>query len=239
MGTVLGPRPPWDESKEPILRAPRAVIVCLALLIIVHVGTLFLSDAQFESFIATFALFPDQVAQFGWGDVGFNLKTLLTFAPFITYAFLHADFLHLIFNSVWFLIFATAVARRIGTGRFLRLSFITAVVAALTHLAFHWGSPSPVVGASGIVSGLMGASFRFILIDPATTPVWPPARLPLFSRPVMTWSAVWILLNIVLGVTGFTPEGFGRVIAWEAHIGGFLAGLLFFPLFDRQRSWIS
>jgi membrane associated rhomboid family serine protease len=97
----------------------------------------------------------------------------------------------------------------------------------------------PVVGASGAVSGLMGAAFRFIFIDPRTTPVWPPARLSLTSRPVLLASAVWIVLNIVLGVTGFTPDGFGRAIAWEAHIGGFLTGLLLFPLFDRQRSWIS
>jgi membrane associated rhomboid family serine protease len=159
--------------------------------------------------------------------------------PLVSYAFLHGDFVHLIFNSLWFLVFATAVARRVGTGRFLVLSLITTLGAAFVHLIFHWGSPVPVVGASGAVSGLMGAAFRFIFIDPRTTPVWPPARLRLTSRPVLLASAVWIVLNIVLGVTGFTPEGFGRAIAWEAHIGGFLTGLLLFPLFDRQRSWIS
>jgi membrane associated rhomboid family serine protease len=63
--------------------------------------------------------------------------------------------------------------------------------------------------------------------------------LPLFSRPVLLTSAVWVVLNVVLGVTGFTPEGFGAAVAWEAHLGGFFTGLLIFPLFDRRRSWIS
>lgn len=239
MGTVLGPRPPWDESREPILRAPRVVIVFLVVFFVVHVGSLFLTQEQYEHLVATFALVPERVASERWGDFGFNLAGLMAIVPIVSYAFLHGDFVHLIFNSLWFLIFATAVARRVGTARFCWLSLVATIAAAITHLAFHWGSPVPVVGASGAVAGLMGAAFRFILIDPRATPVWPPARLPLLSRPVLTWSAVWIVLNVVLGVTGFTPEGFGRAIAWEAHIGGFLAGLLLFPLFDRQRSWIS
>ena len=131
------------------------------------------------------------------------------------------------------------MARRVGAWRFLGLSLLATLGGAIVHLIFHWGSPVAVVGASGAVSGLMGAAFRFILIDPQSTPVWPPARLPLFSRPVLMWTAVWVVLNVVLGVTGFAPEGFGRAVAWEAHLGGYFVGLLSFPLFDRRRSWIS
>lgn len=234
MGTILGPRPPWDESREPLLRSPRVVNVIIALFVVVHVGSQFLSAEQYEYLIDNFSLVPEKVSNLDWNAAG-----VMALVPFVSYAFLHGDFVHLTFNSLWFLVFATAVVRRIGTSRFLVLSLLATVAAALTHLAFHWGSPVPVVGASGAVSGLMGAAFRFIFLDPATTPVWPPARLKLTSRPVLLGSAVWIVLNVVLGVSGFTPDGFGRVIAWEAHIGGFLTGLLLFPLFDRQRSWIS
>jgi membrane associated rhomboid family serine protease len=233
MGRAFGSGPPWNESREPVLRAPAIVTAFIGLFFAVHVATLFLSDEQYDYLIAHFALVPVQFA------VTFEAGGLAAMVPIVSYAFLHGDFVHLIFNSLWFLVFATAVARRAGRGRFLLLLLVTTVGAALTHLLFHWGSPVPVVGASGAVSGLMGAAFRFIFIDPHTTPVWPPARLSLLSRPVLLASAVWIVLNIVLGVTGFTPEGFGRAIAWEAHIGGFLTGLLLFPLFDRRRSWIS
>jgi membrane associated rhomboid family serine protease len=233
MGRAFGSRPPWDESKEPLFRSPRIVTVFIGVFFVVHLASQFLLQEQYDYLIANFALIPVQFA------VTVDAGGLAAMVPIVSYAFLHGDFVHLIFNSLWFLVFATAVARRAGTGRFLLLLLVTTVGAALTHLFFHWGSPVPVVGASGAVSGLMGAAFRFIFIDPQTTPMWPPARLSLVSRPVLLASAVWIVLNIVLGVTGFTPEGFGRAIAWEAHIGGFLTGLLLFPLFDRRRSWIS
>jgi membrane associated rhomboid family serine protease len=239
MGTILGPRPPLDESREPVLRSPRIVNVFIALFVVIHIASSLTTAEQYDFLINNFALVPEQFANVDWNVAGFNATGVMALLPFVTYAFLHGNFEHLLFNSLAFLIFATAVVRRIGTGRFLVLSLISAITAAVTHLLFHWGSPVPVVGASGVVSALMGAAFRFIFLDPDTTPVWPPARLKLTSRPVLLGSAVWIVMNIVLGVTGFTPEGFGRSIAWEAHVGGFLTGLLLFPLFDRQRNWIS
>lgn len=228
----LGDRPsPSEEAKEPILRAPRVVTIFIALFVVIHLGSLFLSNAQYDELIANFALIPERVADPNAGTLG----TLLSL---VSYGFLHGDFTHLIFNSLWFLIFATVVARRIGTARFLILSLAAAVGAAMTHLVFHWGSPVPVVGASGAISGLMGAAFRFIFINPREA-VWPPTLLPLFSRPVVLSSTLWVVLNVIFGITGYTPDGFGRAIAWEAHLGGFFTGLLFFPLFDRRRSWIS
>jgi membrane associated rhomboid family serine protease len=233
---MLGPKAPWDESNEPILRSPRVVVAFIIVFALVHLGSQFLSVPQYDYLIENYALIPSQVA--AWGQASFG-QTLHLGLQFVTYAFLHGDFTHLIFNSVWFLIFATAVARRVGTARFLTLMLLTTLGAAFTHLTFHWGEPQPVVGASGAVSGLMGAAFRFIFVNPHAQLTWPPARLPLFSQPVLMTSTVWVVLNVLLGVTGYTPDGFGAAIAWEAHLGGFFTGLLLFPLFDRQRSWIS
>jgi membrane associated rhomboid family serine protease len=236
MVSALGPRPPWNESREPILRSPPIVTGFIFVFVAVHLASLFFTEAQYDYLIENFALVPENLVSIR--SMGFDFAGLAALVPLVSYAFLHGDMVHLIFNVMWFLVFATAVARRSGTSRFLLLLLVTTLGAAIVHLIFHWGSPVPVVGASGAVSGLMGAAFRFIFIDPHTTPVWPPARLRLISRPVLLVSAVWIALNILLGVTGFTPEGFGRSIAWEAHIGGYLSGLLLFPLFDRRRSWI-
>jgi membrane associated rhomboid family serine protease len=224
-----------DEANEPILRAPGIVVGLIVVFFIVHVASQFLSETQYEYLIGNFALIPALVAA-GGGDT--LAGTLHVGSQFITYAFLHGDFTHLLFNSVWFLIFATAVARRIGPARFLLFSFLTAIGAGLTHVSLHWGEPMPVVGASGAISGLMGAAFRFIFVNPNEL-VWPPARLPLFSRPVLSISLLWVVLNVVVGVTGYSPQGFGQAIAWEAHLGGYFTGLLIFPLFDRRRSWIS
>ncbi len=239
MGTTLGGRTPSEEAHEPLLRVPPAVVLPILAFVAVHIGSQFLSDADFEFLIDTFALTPARFEYFGWYALGSGREALMAYVPFLSYGFLHSDFYHLTFNALGFLIFGTLVARRAGLMRFVALTLIVTVLAAATHIVTHWGSPVAALGASGAVSGLMGASFRFIFIHSSSSAVWPPERLPLFSRPVLLTSAVWILLNIVLGVTGFTPEGFGRMIAWEAHIGGFLSGLLLLPVFDRRRSWLS
>jgi membrane associated rhomboid family serine protease len=233
---MLGSRTPSDESNEPILRSPRVVKAFLVVFFVIHLATLFLTEQQYNEVLTNFALIPQQMTELGQG--GFA-ETLQRLAQLVTYAFLHGGFAHLVINSVGFLIFATAVARRIGTARFLVLTLLATLGAALTHLYFHWGEPVATIGASGAVSGVVGAAFRFIFVNPHAQMVWPPALLPLFSRPVLVASAVWVLVNIGLGTTGLTPDGFGGAIAWEAHLGGFFTALLIFPLFDRQRSWIS
>lgn len=80
---------------------------------------------------------------------------------FVTYAFLHGSWMHILSNAIWMLAFGAPVARRFGTARFLVLGGVSAVCAALVHLAFHWGEPVPMIGASGAVSGFMGAAIRF------------------------------------------------------------------------------
>lgn len=238
MGKVLGPTPPSEEAREPIFRAPRIVVSFIAIWVVIHLGCLFLSEESYSWVIEHFAFIPQRFIHFEWASASLGAG-LMALVPFVSYAFLHGDLMHLAFNSVWFLIFATAVARRAGPAGLVTLSFLAALAAVLTHLFTHWNSPEPVVGASGAVSGLMGAAFRFIFIDPDAKPEWPPPPLSLFSRPVLMASGVWIVLNVVLGVSGFAPGGFGRAIAWEAHIGGYLAGLLLFPFFDLQRRWTS
>jgi len=111
------------------------------------------------------------------------------------------------------------VARRYGAVTFLAFFLAAGVVAALFYLAFNWGSTVPVIGASGAVSGLMGAGLRMI--------PWrgekPSTRLaPLLSRPIVMFSAVWLVTNAVFGLLGFD----GQTIAWQAHMGGYFFGLV-------------
>ena len=115
MGSALGPRPPWDESKEPILRSPRVVTGFILAFVAVHVGTQFLTQAQYDELINNFALIPERFAALEWSGVA--SESLMGLVPLVSYAFLHGDFTHLLFNSIWFLIFATAVARRYATAR--------------------------------------------------------------------------------------------------------------------------
>lgn len=235
MGAYIDQRSPDDETREPLLRSPAIVNLFILLFAAIHV-VVSLSDEQMQGWVLdNFAMIPEHLA------VPFDqLAITLWLRPeftLVTYAFLHGDYVHLAFNVMWFLIFGTAVARRVGNARFVGLMFVTTIGAALTHLLIYWGSPLPVVGVSGAVSGLMGAAFRFILPNPYAGATWPPPPLPLFSRPVIMITVMWTLINVLLGVTGLTPDGFGAPIAWEAHLGGYLTGLVVFPLFDRRRRW--
>ncbi|MEM8786440.1 MAG: rhomboid family intramembrane serine protease, partial [Pseudomonadota bacterium] len=161
--------------------------------------------------------------------------------PFVTHTLLHADFMHVGFNCIWLLAFGTPVAKRIGAARFLALAVVAAAAGAGLHLAFRWGSEIPMVGASGAVSGLFGAAVRFILAVPIGqyamgSRIHLP-RLPLFDRRVVVVTAVYLVINyalaVFMGTGGIGPESAG--VAWDAHMGGYLAGLMLFPLFDPRR----
>jgi membrane associated rhomboid family serine protease len=160
---------------------------------------------------------------------------------FLTYAFLHGSWTHLIFNSLWLLIFGTVVARYLGAVRFLLLSGISAIAGALVTLALHWGENYLMIGASGAVSGLMGAAVP-IMYGRGRLMAWPTGD-PLIVRPLpfgelvrnrnaLIFTFVWLIITLVSGATGFTGTSFITQggIAWEAHIGGFLGGLASFYL---------
>jgi len=167
----------------------------------------------------------------------------------LTYAFLHADWTHYGLNAIWLVAFGAPVARRFGTARFLALFVVTAVAGVATHFVLHAYQPMPLIGASAAVSGAMGASLRFVFQPGAplgTTlalhPDDPRAyRLPALSlldtlgdRRVLTFILFWFLTNLIFGLAGQRLGLAEGGVAWEAHVGGFLCGLLLFSLFDPK-----
>ena len=143
------------------------------------------------------------------------------------------------------LAFGAPVARRMGAeyalqsfaalcaaGVFLTFYLLSGAVGALTFTLFHMNETTLLVGASGGVSGLLGAVVRFAfnrtsLFGPEASRV-----SPLNSPSVLAWSAFVIVTNIAIGIYGAALTG-GASIAWEAHIGGYLFGLLAYPVFER------
>ncbi len=221
------------------MRAPRVVFVSLFVLAAIHIARLFLAPASDDALILSFGFVPAHVQAMDWSHAGLNATTLWALAPFLTYALLHGNFLHLAVNGLAFLIFATVVARRIGTARFFALTLVATIAAVLAHLVSNWGDTTPVIGASGAIAGYMGAASRFMFIDPRNPAAGERQLLPLFSRPVVMFALVWTGINVVFGLTGFTPGDSEQLTAWQAHLGGFYAGLLLFPLFDRRRNWLG
>jgi len=232
-------------KREPLFNIPPVIVALLAVLALVHaVRAYVLTDQQDMEFLLTFAFIPsryDTSAVLGGvlpGGFGAELWT------FVTYALIHADWMHYGVNAVWLLPFGSAVARRFGALRFIAFFAVTAAAGAALHLATHAGEQFPMIGASAAVSGLMAAAMRFAFQrggplnmlradndEAYRVPAIPLIRVLSDAR-VLIFLGVWFGINLIFGLGSLSFTGSDQPVAWQAHIGGFLAGLLLFSWFD-------
>lgn len=223
---------------EPIFNVPAAVIAVMALLVAVHYGFDLLDETSREWWTVALALIPARYTS----QIPIAGGSVADVTSLITHMFLHVDTAHLLINSLSLLAFGGAVAQRIGNLRFLAFFIVTGIAGALGYVALNWGQAAVVVGASGAVSGLMAASFRFLFAALETVGLQGfrdnPRSIPLLTiagtfrnRQCLIAMTFWVVLNFILGLGGSIVTG-GSGIAWEAHLGGFVAGLLLFGLFD-------
>jgi membrane associated rhomboid family serine protease len=236
------------KTPEPIFNMPPAVIATVVVLVGIHLFRLFaLTDAQDTQLLLTFAFIPARYGLAGAlgapfpGGFGADLWT------FFSYAFLHADLLHIGLNLAWLIPFGTALARRLGAWRYGLFMLVTAAAGALAQLVSVPGTMEPMIGASAAISGAMAAALRFIFQRRGPVDTWRdgvgkgeayqvPAMplLTTFRDPrFLLFLVAWMGLNALfgLGAVSFGTEP-GQAIAWQAHIGGFLAGLFLFSAFD-------
>jgi len=242
----LSDQPLDQRPREPILNVPAVVVALLLLLAGIHaVRVFFLSDDTDRVLVWSLAFVParydasaltDGLLPGGWGAEIWS---------FVTYALLHADLTHLGFNAVWLLAFASPVARRFGMRRFLAFFAATIAAGALAYLLAHAGALAPMIGASAGISGMMGAATRFVFQPGGSLDIWrrdrenadlvPASRLSVALRNprVLTFLGVWFGLNLLFGLGSVSfLVGEDQSVAWEAHVGGFVAGLLLFSAFD-------
>jgi membrane associated rhomboid family serine protease len=230
-----------EGGREPVFNLPGAVLALCAVMVAVHLAQTFvLNEGGVLSLLIWFAFVPFRIIDSTGSDGG--LWPLL-WTP-VTHAFLHGGWEHLIFNTLWLAIFGTPIARRYGTVPFFAIFFISAIAGALAYAAYALsvGQAGFLIGASGGVAGLTGAAVRFmfqpviVARHPETGEAIPLGRRLASLRDLMAnpqpryFILVWIVLN---GVIPLLPIA-GMQIAWHAHIGGFLAGLLIVPLFERR-----
>lgn len=226
------------QDREPIFNVPGVVLVLLGAFIAVHALRWMLPPEQDIWWTTALAYIPARTLGSGDGLPGGQIASLTSF---VTHVFLHGDVTHLLINCAWLLAFGSPVARRTGAIRFLAFFFLCGAAGALFYLVVNGGVEILLIGASGAISGLMGAAFRFLFTGfDAGGAFGPSARQEpltslkdtLLDRRVLFAIAGWTILNMLLawGAAGLT-EAAG--IAWEAHIGGFFVGLLFYGFFDN------
>ncbi|KQT86302.1 rhomboid family intramembrane serine protease [Aurantimonas sp. Leaf443] len=228
-------------KRPPAFNVPTIVLVSIAAFAMAHaLRTMILGPLDATWILLNFAFIPgcytivDEVC-------ALREPGALLWSPF-SHAFLHGDWMHFGANALWLLAFGTPVARRIGNGRFLLFCAVGAAAGALAFLVMNPDLIEPVVGASGVVSALMGGACRFAFSGPQGRPfsangAWRPLTsvgAALADRTVLFFILVFFATNLIVG-TGLGAAFAGGPIAWEAHLGGFVFGFLGFQLFDRRR----
>lgn len=222
--------------RQPIFRAPPVVLWLIGTLAALHMARLSRPAGQADALVYEYGLYPLRYSRAFLESHMANPGTLWERAiPFVSYMGLHGSWMHLIINCLWLLAFGPIVARRFGNALFLLFFLACGVVAALCYLALNWGSPVPVVGASGAISGLMAAAIRMLPGQAPWVAQSEAPLAPLLSRQILVFSAIWAGINLLTAVTGFGMGGESGLIAWQAHLGGFLAGLLLCVPFDHLR----
>ena len=223
------------QRGEPIFNVPGVVQGLLAAFFAVHVVRWALPPQASMWLTEAMAFIPGRLGGYAAALPGGEVAVV---SAFFTHLFVHGDLTHLLINSAWLLAFGSPVAHRIDSVRFLLFFFLTGVAGALFYLAVNGPVLIPVVGASGAISGLMGAAFRFLFrgMEGAgaehmhAVPLMPLAQA-LRDRRVVITAAVWTLLNgLQAWGAAWLTEAAG--IAWEAHLGGFYAGLLLYGFFE-------
>jgi membrane associated rhomboid family serine protease len=232
--------------RERIFNVPSIIIVLLAAMLAIHVvREYFLSERSELETLLRFAFIPARyestLLPMGTvpGGFGADLWT------FVTYAFLHGDWMHLGVNAAWLLAFGSPLARRFGAIRFLAFFAVTAIAGAGLHLATHAGELVPMIGASAAISGAMAAAMRFVFQPGGPLrrlPGQPPSyhapaislRSALTDPRILVFLVVWLGVNLLFGLGAAPLLGENQSVAWQAHVGGFAAGLLLFDLFDPK-----
>jgi membrane associated rhomboid family serine protease len=191
-----------------------------------------LNEAHLNEFLYLYGLVPARFSHPAWAEaMGFPNAGLL---PFISNAFLHGGWAHYIGNMWTLYIFGDNVEDKMGSLRFLVFYLLTGVVASFTHYLININSVVPAIGASGAISGVMGA---YLMMFPKSKIIF---FLPVFFLPyfielsAFVYLTFWFISQLFSGTLGSITSGESGGIAFWAHIGGFGAGMLLYKLFLRK-----
>ena len=218
----LSPRPAGgDQPPEPPVRppSPRAfnvppVTLAVAAVLVAVFGILTLAPVPWTvGIVETFSLRPIRVALALAHPA--DGRPVLAALSFLSHALIHIDGVHIAFNVGFLLAFGSMCERAFGPRRYIAILALTAVAGAAAKLATDWAEPVIMFGASGAVFGCMGAFIRLLISGPAH-----------IRRRGLVLMGALVGANIVLTFVGPAIFGIDGRIAWDAHLGGFVAGLL-------------
>lgn len=209
------------------IRARRFPVVTVSIIVVnilIFTFQATLPPAQLQWFVTVFGLVPAlQIQMFQQAPFG-----LETWIPMVTSMFLHGGWLHLFGNMLYLWVFGDNVEDVLGRGRFLLFYLLAGFAGGLAHMASVPQSIIPTIGASGAVAGVLGA--YFITFPRARVLALVPLLfiITFMELPAVLFLFLWIALQLLNGLIAIT--GPTNMVAWWAHVGGFVAGMLLIKL---------
>jgi membrane associated rhomboid family serine protease len=213
------------RDMTPRRSVPVVTLFLIAVNVVVFLHQVSLPPAQAEAFVRLYGLVPAKI-QLALAGRHYSLADALI--PLFTCMFLHGGWLHIIGN-MWFLwIFGANVEERLGSLGYLLFYLVCGISSGLIQTIFSWGSHLPGIGASGAISGVLGA---YIVFFPSSRIL---TLIPLFiiwftwQIPAMVFIGLWFLVQFISGIGSLNDPRAAALggVAWWAHVGGFLTGIL-------------
>jgi membrane associated rhomboid family serine protease len=185
---------------------------------------------RLDNFIINYGLVPQEY----FHAVAHHTHLITRYFPFFTSMFLHGGWMHIIGN-MWFLfIFGDNVEDKLGHGNYLAFYLLSGLAAAVVQLLSSVGSPVPTIGASGAISGVLGAYLVMFPKAKISTLIPIFFFIDIIDISAFLFIGFWFLMQFVSGLQTVGIDTSGG-IAWWAHIGGFIAGILMVPVFKKRR----
>jgi len=217
------------RDENPSRRPPYVVWGLIVANALVFLLELSLPPDSLQVFFHLFGIVPARFTHPEWAQaLGFPADN---WWPFLTSLFIHGGWFHILGN-MWFLwIFGDNVEDRMGHGRFLVFYLLCGVLAGMAHMLTNPSSTIPAFGASGAISGVLGAYLLFfprarvLVLFPIF--IWPL----FFVLPASLFLGIWFVIQFFSGTFSLLSPKMGGGVAWWAHIGGFISGLSLAPLF--------
>jgi membrane associated rhomboid family serine protease len=220
----------------PLRYAPVATWALIAVNCLVFLFEVGLSPSELDAFLDQFALIPARY--FASGDFD-SAMSPTDYLPFVSNMFLHGGWLHLIINMWTLWLFGRVVEDQLGSGRYLAFYLACGLLASITHAALNPTSTVPALGASGAIAGVLGCYMRLFPFSRIVV-LLPVLFLPLFFEvPAIVFAGLWFLMQVLQATAEWLAPFAGGGIAWWAHIGGFIGGVVFAGLLrpPPRRQW--
>jgi membrane associated rhomboid family serine protease len=197
-----------------------AIIVVNALLYIIELS----QGSQLDRFIFTYGLVP---ARYSIPSISAYYTLGQQIFSFLSFMFIHGGFIHLLGNMWSLYIFGDNVEDRLGPLRYLLFYLLCGCASGISHLVVNWHSQIPTIGASGAIAGVMGAYLILYPRSKILTLIPFFFFFPIIEIPAVFFLGIWFFFQFLSAASAGGQGG----IAWWAHIGGFIFGIIFLKLF--------